>query len=256
MVLLSILVLFETGYLLSSHLSQASRLAATKTDERVPAEPSTEVPATAPAKTKNPVIESPKPAVPAVKPDKDAIKNFDYKNSFAPAFDEPNCTEQIKRYGNGASEFRKTPDSDSECWYQIVDGKSKEIAPALPPLVPENTPWLNFDALDEQPLYEDLNGDGFTDIFVRAGGTEFAVDIAFILNPSDLQHPYAAIIGSGQDIISHPKYVGNSTFEIEIDENMGSCPMVHYRIQNDSKGVPQIVDYHDYNEPDGGTWCK
>lgn len=199
--------------------------------------------------------DTPTPAEAAKKPDKDAIKKFDYKNALAPNVENSHseCAGYFLESGTFRQIFQKIPDTkEDNCWVTMVNGKSQELDTYYGDDEPE--PLLKYyemesnDAAELIPQYQDMNGDGYTDLYVFAGLARTGVaHVAYIFDPEDSEHPYVTILGSGGDISSYPQYRGNSLFETE--SGQPNCILNRFRIENDVHGVPTVVDYHkvDYN---------
>lgn len=186
-------------------------------------------------------------------PDKDAIKAFDYKNSFALATttDNSDCTFFNE---DGSAMFLKLPDTNDGCWYSMVEGESQEVTDMYGPELGE-LPWLKFDGRDSlfQPEYTDVNSDGFLDLLVTGGNPECSDDFVYIFDPADPEHPFVAFLGGFQDPAYHPEYKGNGEFEAAGTRVGGRCVTSRFRVENDANGVPRVVDYQhvDYQDPSG-----
>lgn len=184
-------------------------------------------------------------------PDKDAIKAFDYKNSFALATttDNSDCTFFNE---DGSAMFLKLPDTNDGCWYSMVEGESQEVTDMYGPELGE-LPWLKFDGRDSlfQPEYTDVNSDGFLDLLVTGGNPECSDDFVYIFDPADPEHPFVAFLGGFQDPAYHPEYKGNGEFEAAGTRVGGRCVTSRFRVENDANGVPRVVDYQhvDYQDP-------
>ena len=193
--------------------------------------------------------ESPTLVEAAKAPDKDAIKDFDYKNSFALATNTDN-SGCVYYDDDDAPVFLKIPDTNDGCWLTMVEGKSQEVIDAYDPEI-SGSPWLSFEALDSSflPKYEDVNSDGFLDLLVTGFNPECGDDFVYVFDPADPEHPYVAHIGYGQDAAFHPEYRGEGLFETEEnvvvgdDDEFKPCVMMRFRIENDADGVPRVVDY-------------
>lgn len=137
---------------------------------------------------------------PAIAPD--AIKNFDYMNSFVPAgfiVDEP-----CKHYEG----FYKIPDVDDECWYDLNGGRSAEMIEYM-----TYDRRFGFDRFDPNPRYDDYDGDGYLDLIVKGSGVDFWDEVMYVFDPQDPAHPYVGHVLSAQDI-RKLQYRGGSLFEV------------------------------------------
>lgn len=189
-------------------------------------------------------------------PDKDAIKDFDYKNNFALGGSNPDNSDCTYSDADGRAVFLKIPDTNDGCWLTMVEGESQEVTEAYGPEIGE-LPWLSFDDSDSsiQPKYEDINSDGFLDLLVTGFNPEFGEDFVYIFDPVDPEHPYVASVGFGQDGASHPKYRGKGLFEAGYSlHNTDSmdCVSLRFRIGNDANGVPSVVEYKRTNDATTG----
>lgn len=188
-------------------------------------------------------------------PDKDAIKDFDYKNNFALGVGDPDNADCVYSNDDGSAMFLKIPDTNDGCWYSMVEGESQEVTNAYGPEIGEVS-WLSFDDPDSmfQPEYTDVNSDGFLDLLVTGSNFECIEIFVYIFDPVDPEHPYVANTGGGQDPAFQPEYRGEGLFEAEGavvtgDNEFKPCVMMRFRIENDANGVPHVVDYKAIDYP-------
>ena len=198
--------------------------------------------------------ESPALVEAAKAPDKDAIKDFDYKNNFALGVGDPDNADCVYSNDDGSAMFLKIPDTNDGCWYSMVEGESQEVTDAYGPEIGEVS-WLSFDDPDSmfQPEYTDVNSDGFLDLLVTGVTPECIEDFVYIFDPVDPEHPYVARIGFGPDASSRPDYKGKGLFESEGNLSSGDgefkpCVLLRFRIENDANGVPHVVDYEEVDD--------
>lgn len=137
---------------------------------------------------------------PAIAPD--AIKNFDYMNSYVPAglIDDETC----KHYEG----FYKIPDGDDECWYDMNGGRSAEMIEYM-----TYDRRFGFDRFDPNPRYDDYDGDGYLDLIVIGGGVDSWDEVMYVFDPQDPARPYVGHVLSGQDN-RKLQYRGGSLFEV------------------------------------------
>lgn len=190
--------------------------------------------------------ESPTLVEAAKGPDKDAIKDFDYMNNFVPA--ETGADDFYCDYFSydGTPLFHKIPDTNDGCWFAMIEGGSQEI-------MEEGTlfeGWhiLSFDFSDPnlQPKYADINSDGYTDFLVVGSLPEDSEQFAYIFDPTDPEHPYVATLGFiGRDSASGYQYGVHGLLEARGRDTKSGEPCVRsrYRVENDSNGVPHMVDF-------------
>lgn len=192
--------------------------------------------------------ESPTLVEAAKGPDKDAIKDFDYKNSFVPDTtyaDISDCAHFFKNEGSPV--FNKIPDTNDGCWLTMVEGESQEKIEeeddfGIDPYV--GLPWVQLDSPGSHPEYADINLDGYTDFLVMGNIPDALETLAYVFDPTDPEHPYVAVLGEYQDPGYEPKYLGHGKFEaagmLVGDER---CVTRRFRIENDADGVPRVVGY-------------
>lgn len=198
--------------------------------------------------------ESPTLVEAAKAPDKDAIKDFDYKNNFALGEGNPDNADCVY-FDDDGPVFYKIPDTNDGCWSTMVEGESQEVTDAYGPEIGEVS-WLSFDDpySSFQPEYMDVNSDGFLDLLVTGLNPECIEIFVYIFDPVDPEHPYVANIGGGQDPAFQPEYRGEGLFEAEGsvvtgDNEFQPCVMMRFRIENDANGVPHVVDYKAIDYP-------
>lgn len=195
--------------------------------------------------------ESPTLVEAAKGPDKDAIKDFDYRNNFALGWVDQGNDDCAGYNDDGSPVFKKIPDENDGCWLTMVEGESQEVVDARY----GETPWLLFNVSDSslQPEYEDVNSDGFLDLLVTGFTPDWAESFVYIFDPADPEHPYVAPVGFNGSAVSHPEYRGEGLFETEesIDSGDGEskpCVLLRFRVENDADGVPRVVDYEQVDD--------
>ena len=197
--------------------------------------------------------ESPTLVEAAKEPDKDAIKDFDYKNNFALGASDPDNTDCVY-FDDDGPVFNKIPDTNDGCWYSMVEGESQETYEPYESEFGE-LPWLKFDERDSlfQPEYTDVNSDGFLDLLVTGSNPECNENFVYIFDPADPEHPYVAYLGGFQDPGDDTKYRGNGEFEAAYTEGGERCVKCRFRIENDVNGVPRVFGYEQvyYQDPSG-----
>ena len=186
--------------------------------------------------------ESPTLVEAAKAPDKDAIKDFDYKNSFAPfAYFKPGV--DCHHDDTNRPVLRKIPDTNDGCWSNMVEGESQERLPW-----DDSAPLLTLSNFEEQ--YVDINADGYTDLLlVGNSSSEGGFTFAYIFDPTDPEHPYSELLEWHQDETYGMKYMGHGEFETAITGVFDKrCVTRRFRIENDANGVPRVVDYEEVDD--------
>lgn len=171
---------------------------------------------------------------------KDFLRNYDFRNSWIPAEmtmgddqDDP-CFEYWK---HDDLKFEKVPDAGAMCWLKLHNGISETTGSFMGN---PNSPLLSLpDANDPQGwTWDDFNGDGYTDVMIRAEHPGALAYVLAIANPKDTKHPYMVFFHGTQS--ESLKYLGSGKWE-EMDPTGVYTMQTH--IENKDDG-PHLIRVH------------